>query len=118
MKLSSLSTQRAVVASIVAAVQLLSVGWGPVAHAELAGAKSQAALEDAHTRDCLPVHNEALCLACASANLGAPTSGAPAQFSHGDMKWILSPRGVNTAAWPRFLSTANLVRAPPVPANR
>lgn len=118
MKLSPSSTQRAIVVPIAAAVQLLSVGWGPVAHAELAGAKSEAALEDAHTSDCLPVHNEALCLACASANLGVPTSGAPAQFSHGDMKWILSPGGVNTGEWPRLLSAANLVRAPPVPLNR
>jgi len=117
MKLSLSSTQRAIVASILAAVQLLSVGWGPVAHAQLTGAKFQAALEDAHTSDCLRVHNEALCLACATTNLGAPTSGLPTQLAHDEMKWVLSQR-IITAAWRRFLSTANLVRAPPVPLNR
>lgn len=117
MKLSPSSTQRATAASIVAAVQLLSVGWGPIAHAQLTGTKFQAAVEDAHASDCLPVHDEALCLACAAANLGAPESGLPAQLAYGDMKWVLSQR-IATETGPHFLSTANLVRAPPVTLNR
>lgn len=110
-------TRRAVLAAIIATVQLLSVEWAATVHAQLEAAKSQVAIEYSHTSECAYVHDAALCPACAAPTLVAPTCEAAVKFSLGPTKQIMSQR-VKTIARSPIIAHANSVRAPPhLPMN-
>jgi len=110
-------TRRAVLAAMIATVQLLSVEWAATVHAQLEAANSQVAIEYGHTSECAYVHDGALCPACTASTLVAPTCEAPVKFSFGPTKRILSQR-IKTIARSPIIAKANSVRAPPpMPMN-
>jgi hypothetical protein len=105
-------TPKLVIALTLSAVQLLSVAWIPVVHAQMAVPSHATALHDITFKERIPVHDQSLCRICSASHFYSPHAyGVPGlDTTNREYKY---PGLTHTEPRQHHPSSGNAIRAPP-----